>query len=502
MNITKNKPIKILLALACLQVLPSCAPLLQGKTVDIEVPNQFRNQNKEPGNTAEMEWQVFFDDPHLEGLIDTALAHNQEIKIAMQDINMANNEVYSRTGEYAPFLSFKSTVDLEKVGRYTRNGAVEANTEIRKGQEFPEPLPNFMVGVFASWELDVWKRLRNAKDVAVFEYMASIEGRKFLITQLVAEIANSYYELLALDNKLKNLEESIAIQTNMLRIIRLLKQAARTNELAVKRFEAEVQKNQSKIYGLRQDIAETENKINYLVGRRPQPIVRDPSRFAAFKPQTMGSGLPSQLLNNRPDIKQAENELAATDLNVQVAKAKFYPSFGMNAGVGYQAFNPLYLVSTPQSLTYSLSVDMAMPLINKNAITADYQNANARQIKAAYEYERTILNAYREVANQLAKIENLDQNYALKNQQVETLNLSIDISGQLFKAARADYMEVLLTQREAIEARMELIETRQSQLSARVNLYQALGGGWKEMPTPQMADPKAPDEIKANIEKK
>lgn len=478
-TITKTKSLKTLLALACLQFTPACAPLLKSRTVDIEVPPQFQSQNKEPGNTAEMEWQLFFDDPQLAGLIDTALAHNQEIKIAMQDINMANNEITSRTGEYAPFLSFKSTADLEKVGRYTRNGAVEANTEMRPGEEFLDPLPNFMVGVFASWELDVWKRLRNAKDVAVFEYMASVEGRKFLITQLVAEIATSYYELMALDNKLINLEESIAIQTNVLRIIRLLKQAARANELAVKRFEAEVQKNKSRVYVLRQEIAETENKLNYLVGRRPQAIVRDPSRFATFKAQTMANGLPSQLLNNRPDIKRAENELAATDLNVQVARAKFYPAFGMNAGLGYQAFNPLYLVSTPQSLTYSLSVDMAMPLINKNAITADYQNANARQIKAAYEYERTILNAYREVANQLAKIENLDQNYQLKNQQVETLNRSIEISNQLFKAARADYMEVLLTQREAIEARMELIETRQSQLSARVSLYQALGGGWR-----------------------
>ena len=285
MNITKNKPINLLLALACLQLTPSCAPLLKAGAVDIEVPQHFEHQSKQPGNTAEMQWASFFDDPQLEALIDAALANNQEIKIAMQDIHMANNEVYARTGEYAPFLSFKSTADVEKVGRYTRNGAVEANTEMRPGEAFPEPLPNFMVGVFASWELDVWKRLRNARDVAVFERMATVEGRRFLITRLVAEIANAYYELMALDNKLKNLEESIAIQTKVLRIIRLLKQAARSNELAVKRFEAEVQKNQSQVYVLRQEVAETENKLNYLIGPvalrpfspKPWPVVCPPN---------------------------------------------------------------------------------------------------------------------------------------------------------------------------------------------------------------------------------
>lgn len=475
--------------------LSACAPLLQGKMVDPDLlPEMYQqrqgnvkgDQLREASlnNTSETTWDLFFDDPHLVQLIDIALDHNQEIKMVMQDIQMANNEIYARTGEYAPFLSLKSTAEVEKSARYTRNGAVEANTEMRPGEEFPDPLPNFMVGVFASWELDVWRRLRNAKDVAVFEYMATVEGKKFMVTQLVAEIANSYYELMALDNKLKNMQDSIQIQKDVLQIIRKLKEAARANELAVKRFEAEVQKNQSEIYKIKQEIVETENKINFLLGRRPQPIVRSSDQFQSLAPKAVAAGLPSQLLSNRPDIKRAEHELEAMDLDVQVAKAKFYPSFGMNAGLGYQAFNPLYLVNTPQSITYSLSIDMAMPLINKNAITAEYQNANARQIQAAYEYERTILNAYREVSNQLARIENLQQNYTLKNEQVKTLVRSIDISGQLFKYARADYMEVLLTQREAIEARMELIETRQAQLGAMVDLYQALGGGWKEKDEP------------------
>jgi outer membrane protein, multidrug efflux system len=480
MNTIKKQLFKQVLVLACVgSFLPSCATAVNPKVVELDVPKHFQNQAEDLANSSQVQWKDFFDDPKLNQLIDAGLENNKEIRIVMQKIEMANNEVFSRQGEYLPFLSIKSTADLEKVGKYTRNGAVESNTEITPGQEFPEPLPNFMLGVFASWELDVWKKLRNAKDAAVFEYMATMEGKKFLVTNLVAEIADAYYELMALDNKLKNMQTNIKIQENVLRIIKLLKQAAKANELAVKRFEAEVKKNQSKIYTIRQAIVETENKLNYLIGRRPQAIPRNSEVFVDLKPKVVDSGVPSQLLDNRPDILRAEEELAAANLNIEVAKAKFYPSFGMNAGLGYQAFNPLYLINTPQSLTYSLSVDMAMPIVNRNAIEAEYKNANAKQIQAAYEYEKTILNAYREVANQLANIQNLEKNYQMKNEQVKALTESITISGMLFQSARADYMEVLLTQRDALEAKMEQIETKKAQLSAMVNLYKALGGGWK-----------------------
>jgi len=176
--------------------------------------------------------------------------------------------------------------------------------------------------------------------------------------------------------------------------------------------------------------------------------------------------------------QEAELDLAAAKLDVQVAKAQFYPSLGISAAVGYQAFNPAYLVRTPESILYSLAGELVAPLVNRNAIKATYVNANAKQIQAVYNYQRTIINAYVEVANQLAKISNLEKSYDLKSKQVEALNQSIGISNDLFKNARADYMEVLLTQRDALESKFELVETRAQQMKAMVNIYQALGGGW------------------------
>ncbi|MCB0510764.1 MAG: TolC family protein, partial [Bacteroidetes bacterium] len=190
-------------------------------------------------------------------------------------------------------------------------------------------------------------------------------------------------------------------------------------------------------------------------------------------------GLPSDLLENRPDIRMAEQELEAAKLNIKVAKAKFFPSFGINAGLGFQAFNPKFLFNSPASILASVAGEMLAPLVNRNAIKAEYKNANSKQIQAAFEYEQAIINGYREVVIQISKIDNMQKNYELKKQQVELLTQSIEIANDLFQSARADYMEVLLTQRDALEAKMNLIASKKEQMKATIDLYRALGGGWQ-----------------------
>lgn len=468
------------LGIACITfAFSACAPSLVNKTADIATVPESYTASKDSTNTAKIQWKDYFTDPYLNALIDTALANNQELNITLQEIVIANNEVRARKGEYLPFVGVKSAVGVEKVGRYTSQGANDANTEIMPGKEFPEPLPDYGVGVVANWELDIWRKLRNAKKSALMQYLSTVEGKNFMVTNLIAEIANSYYELLALDNQLMNVRKNIDILNDALVVVKLQKQAARVTELAVRRFEAEVLKNESRQYYIQQHIVETENRINFLVGRYPQPVQRDYLTFNDLVPNTIQAGIPAQLLANRPDIRQAEMKLAAAKLDVQVAKARFYPSVGISAGIGFQAFNPSYLVKTPESLLYSLAGDLTAPLINRNAIKAAYYSANAQQIQAVYRYEQTILNAYVEVANQLSMITNLEKSYDLKSRQVQALTESIDIANVLFRSARADYMEVLLTQREALESKFELIETKKQQLNAVVDMYQALGGGWK-----------------------
>lgn len=452
-------------------------PELIQKSANAAMPASYSN-SQDTTNTAQVKWKDFFTDPYLTALIDTALQNNQELNITQQEIEISRNEVRARKGEYLPSVGLRGAAGLDKVARFTNIGALEATTDIKPGKEMPEPLQDYMVGAYATWEVDIWRKLRNAKKSAVSRYLASVEGRNFMVTNLISEIAENYYELLALDNQLAIVKQNIALQSNVLKIVRLQKEAARVTELPVRRFQAQVLNTQSLQYDIQQKITEAENRINFLIGRFPQPVQRNSQPLENLTPQAIQAGVPAQLLANRPDIKQAELDLAASKLDVQVARARFYPSLEISAGIGFQAFNPTFVLK-PESLLYSLAGDITAPLVNRNAIKAVYYSANAKQIQAVYNYERTILNAYIEVANQLAKINNLEKSYDLKAREVEALTQSIEISNTLFNSARADYMEVLMTQRDALESRFDLVETKMQQMQAVVNIYRALGGGWK-----------------------
>ncbi len=467
------------IGLACLSLTYAACktPGVAQRTANKNVPASY-NSSQDTTNSAQLKWREYFTDPYLVALIDTALQNNQELNITLQEIQITRNEIRARKGEYLPFVGIRAGGGVDKVARYTNIGAMEANTEIEPGKEMPEPLPDYMIAATASWEADIWGKLHNAKRAAVNRYLASVEGKNFVITNLIAEVANSYYELLALDNQLAIVKKNIEIQNNALEIVKYQKDAARVTELAVRRFEAQVLHTKSLQYDIQQNIIEVENRINFLLARYPQPIARNADAFENLVPQTVHPGMPSQLLANRPDIRRAEQELAAAKLDIKVAKAQFYPSLGISASIGYQAFNPSYLLKSPESMLYSLAGDLMAPLVNRNAIKATYRTATSKQVQAAYNYERTLLNAYVEVANQIAKVGNLQQSYDLKSQQVDALTQSVTISNDLFRSARADYMEVLLTQKDALESKFELIETKRQQMNAVVNIYQALGGGW------------------------
>ncbi|WP_035561735.1 TolC family protein [Hymenobacter sp. IS2118] len=460
------------------------------KTPELVVKNESRNvpasypvapsaAAADSANAARLPWKQFFTDPNLQALVETALQNNQELNITLQEIEIARNEVRARAGEYLPFVNLGARADVEKVGRYTLQGATEEQVDIKENRRTPDPLTNFQIGAFATWEVDIWHKLRNAKKAAALRYLATVEGKNFMVTNLISEIANAYYELLALDNQLAIVQQNIGIQSNALELVKLQKESARTTELAVKRFEAQVQHTRALQFKLRQQIVETENELNYLAGRYPQPIARDDASFNTLLPAAITAGLPAQLLANRPDIRQAEQQLGAAKLDVQVARANFYPRLGLSAGAGLAAFTPGLLVSSPQSLLYSLGGDLIAPLVNRNGIKAAYYSANAVQTQAVYRYEKTVLNAYIEVANQLSSIGNLAQSYDAKAKEVAALNQSVDISNSLFRSARAEYTEVLFTQREALESKFDLAETRMQQLQATVKVYRALGGGWK-----------------------
>jgi outer membrane protein, multidrug efflux system len=222
------------------------------------------------------------------------------------------------------------------------------------------------------------------------------------------------------------------------------KEVGRANELAVQQFQIELLNTLALEKEIIQQISEAENRINFLLGRFPQPIEREKENLFQELPQEIKSGIPSQLLLNRPDIREAEHQVQASRFDVKTAKASFFPNINIVSTLGFQAFNPEFLFISPASIGYTALGGLIAPVINRNALKAQFSTAKANQLSAIYNYHETILNAYVEVANELSNMQSLQASYSLKEQQSNLSEKSVETSTELYKHAKANYFEVLL----------------------------------------------------------
>jgi multidrug efflux system outer membrane protein len=426
-------------------------------------------------SSARLRVEEFFSDPLLVNLIHEAVANNLDLKILSQDIDIAGFELLARRGAILPRVSVRATAGVDRASKFTREGAVDDTLTV-DGRPLPNPLPDFLLGAEASWQVDIWRQLRNARDAAGLRVLATTDGRTFAVTRLVADIADNYYALLALDQRLVTLDQIIATQEQSLKVATSLRDAGRATELGVQRFTAEVRRNRSEKLLVQQEVVERENRINFLAGRFPQPVERSATKIQDVTLPAVSAGVPAQLLANRPDIRRAERELAAAGLDVQVARADFYPALDITGGLGFRAFHPRFLFQ-PETFVANAAGGLVAPLINRAAIAAAYQTANARQLQALYDYQRVILDAVNEVTTRLRAAENYGKSIEVRKEQLQALETSVDVATKLFQNARAEYSEVLFTTRDLLEARQQLIETKRQQLQAIVFAYQALGGG-------------------------
>jgi multidrug efflux system outer membrane protein len=442
------------------------------------LPQTFSESN-DSTNSADINWKNFFDDKNLISLIDTALQNNYDVLMTLQKIEIARNDLRLTRGAMLPTVNSNIAYLQRKFGYYTMDDAGNRTTEITPGKMVPTILPDYFVGFQTNWEIDIWAKLRNKKKAAFSRYLSSVEGTNLVLTNLISEIANTYYELISLDNELNIIRESIKLQNDALEIIKIQKDEAILNELAVKQFEAQVLKSQSLEYETLYKITEKENKLNFLLGRFPQQIVREKSFQTNQLTEKIKTGIPSQLLNNRPDIRQTELNLVATEFDVKTAKSAFYPSFTITGNFGFQSFNTSFLFNSPQSIAYNLLGGLTTPLINRSSLKAQFNNAKASQIEAMYMYQKTILNAFLEVSTGISNLKNLEQMEQLKIKEAETNTRAVEIADQLFKSGKANYFEVLMVQNGYLQSKLELINTQKLQQNESINIYKALGGGWR-----------------------
>ena len=421
--------------------------------------------------TVSPAWRDFFQDSVLRSLIDTALQNNHDLKITLQELAIAKSAITAKQGALLPSISANVGAGISKVGRYTAEGAGNVGTELTPGRKIPTVIPDLAPTLQMDWTVDLWGKLNSDKKSAVERYLASEAGQRAIKSQLVADVAENYYVLLALDYKLLVMQQYIALQKNAVRIARIQKEADADTQLAVEKFEAELAKAQADEYVLRQSIVETENNLNLLLGRLPQPIPRTKNDFSHLAMPAAAHALSTQLLLQRPDVVQAEHALEAAKWDVETARKEFLPSFNLSAAVGLNAFNPKYLVKLPESLIFSALGSLTAPLINKKAIQANFSQADALQIEALYNYDKALMTAYIETCTLQSKIANLKQLRQFKQKQDEALMRAVSAAQKLYLNNRATYLEVIDSERGQLDCKMELIDTKLQQLSTLIDMY-------------------------------
>lgn len=457
----------------------SCKPAQElNRVAGPVLPGRYQ-QVTDSNNNAVLTPKQFFTDHHLQALIDSALSNNYDLQMALQRIKMSQSDVLLGNSALKPRVDISVAAALRRYGLYTMDGAGNASTFITPGKVVPENLPDYFPSLQSSWEIDLWGKLKHRKKASLSRFLASTEGKNLMVTNLVSDIASAYYELQAIDETIRIINETIQLQQQAFEIVKAKKEAAVLNELAVKQFEAQLMSLRALYVMLQQQAAETESRINVLCGRMPQSIERAAVLANELFAIVIQPGIPAALLENRADIRQAFMQVAATKADVAAAGAAFNPSLTITASLGYQGFRPDLLFKTPQSIAYGLLGSLTTPLINRAGIKAAFNTATAAQQEALYQYNKSILQAYTEVYTGLIRANNLKEAYQLKSSEVNLLSQSIYISEELFKTGRATYLEVLYAQQNTLKAKLELVETRKQQLHASIHLYRSLGGGWR-----------------------
>ena len=380
-----------------------------------------------------------------------ALAGNFDVQIALQHIEIARAGVTQLSGARLPEVALAASAGVHRYGRYTMDGAGNASTEITPGQPVPTYLPDLFVGLQASWEADVWGRLGALQGVARARYLASIEGTNLVVTNVVADIAAAYYELAALDRRQQVLTETIAHQTQALEMMRVEKAAGRANELAVRQFEAELANMRALSAATLEQTRNVEGQMNLLLARPAGPIARDPGVLQR-EVAPIAAGVPSELLHNRPDIRAAELAVAAARLDVKAARAAVYPHLRISAELGYEAFDPRFLLRTPASLVASVVGGLVAPLVNRRGIAGAYRAANATQVEAMVRYQGTVLRGFVDVATGLSALQQSEEIVRHRQERKDALADTVEAANELFRSGKATYLEVLLAQQKTLEA--------------------------------------------------
>ncbi|RYY62046.1 MAG: efflux transporter outer membrane subunit [Chitinophagaceae bacterium] len=422
---------------------------------------------------AEIPWANFFTDTTLTALISRGLEYNHDFLVAIKRIDIAKLQLKQAKLLNVPSVNLGVSGQINRPSDNSLNG-LSTQTFLQKSH-----VENYNAQVGISWEADIWGKLRARKEVALLGYLQTTEAVKAIQTELVADIAQGFYNLLMLDKQLAIAKQNLALNDSFLTATRLLKDAGNVTLLAVQQAESQQQTTALLIPALEQDLILQENALQLLTGQVPGKLQRQATLTQLTVPAELPSGLPIGLLARRPDVRAEEIALKVANKRVGIAQAAMYPSLSITAAAGLESFKASNWFNIPGSLFGLATGSLLQPVFQKRELRTAFEISKVEREQAVIRFRQSVLTAGTEVANALARTDKLKQQQDLALVQTNTLRAAVYNSQQLFKSDMANYLEVITAQSNALAAELNLASIQRSRLDAMVELYRALGGGWK-----------------------
>lgn len=462
------------LTLLAILLLAACKVGKDYQRPTVALPQQFNNQSfADTSSIADIAWKEFFTDATLQELISKGIAYNNDLQVAVKRIDIAQAQARQAKLLQLPEVNLQVTGQINRPSDNSLNGL---STSVFLGKSY---LENYQVFASISWEADIWGKIRRQKETTLAQYLQTQEAAKAVQTQLVASIAQGYYNLLMLDRQLIIARNNLALNDTFVNVTRLLRDGGVVTSLAVRQAEAQKQTTALLIPQLEEDIALQENALQVLTGQLPGAIARAAALNDLAVPAALNTGLPVAMVSRRPDVRTSELALVMANAQVGVAQANMYPAFNITAGGGLESFKATNWFNIPGSLFGLAAGTIAQPVFRRKQLKTQFEIARIEREQAVIRFRQSVLLATGEVSNALVQVEKLKEQRSIAVNQVDTLKEAVGNAQLLFKSDMANYLEVITAQTNALQAELNLAAIQRSQLGAVVELYRSLGGGWK-----------------------
>jgi NodT family efflux transporter outer membrane factor (OMF) lipoprotein len=448
--------------------------LVSNKHLASNLPEQYRDQGatSQENNIGSIPWRDFFKDPVLQSLIDSAIQHNLDMQLALKNIESSQLSMRQAKANYLPTAQLQIRGNTTNPSNNSMNGLSLAQFLKQHHVE------DYTASIGLSWEADLWGKIKSQNAAALASYLQTEEAKKVIQTQLIAQVAQGYYQLLMLYQLRDIAQQNLQLSDTTLRIVKQQYEVGDITLLALEQVDAQRLSAAALIPDFEQQIRLQENAIQILSGKLPAEIKTQEKLVNVRFPEDLATGVPADLLSHRPDVKQAELAVTASQAYQQSAKAKMYPSLVISAEAGVNAFKTSNWFNLPASLFGAITGSITQPIFQRRELKTQYELARIEQEKNIMIFKQKVISAAGEVSDALVSIQKLKEKQQITTDRTNRLKEATKHANLLFETGMATYLEVITAQSNILQSELELAQVKKAELSAVVDLYRSLGGGW------------------------